>query len=36
MTDHQPDWYRDAIFYEVSVRGLSDSNADGDRRPPRA
>src|SRR4051794_22798904 len=22
-------WYRDAIFYEVSVRGFYDSNGDG-------
>src|SRR5947208_7199268 len=29
MTDPQPDWYKDAIFYEVSVRGFFDSNADG-------
>ena len=26
MTDH---WYKDAIFYEVYVRGFFDSNADG-------
>ncbi len=24
-----PDWYKDAIFYEVSVRAFSDSNGDG-------
>ncbi|HEY9283696.1 MAG TPA: maltose alpha-D-glucosyltransferase [Pyrinomonadaceae bacterium] len=24
-----PLWYRDAVFYEVYVRGFSDSNADG-------
>jgi len=29
MTDPQPDWYKDAIFYEVYVRGFFDSNADG-------
>jgi maltose alpha-D-glucosyltransferase/alpha-amylase len=29
MTTHAPDWYKDAIFYEVYVRGFMDSNADG-------
>jgi maltose alpha-D-glucosyltransferase / alpha-amylase len=29
MTDSTPDWYRDALFYEVSVRAFHDSNADG-------
>src|SRR5438067_13914549 len=29
MTESLPDWYKDAIFYEVSVRGFYDSNADG-------
>ncbi|HEX3148045.1 MAG TPA: maltose alpha-D-glucosyltransferase [Gemmataceae bacterium] len=29
MTDTHADWYRDAIFYQVSVRGFHDSNADG-------
>ena len=27
--DAQPDWYKNAIFYEVLVRGFSDSNHDG-------
>src|SRR5262249_5443389 len=29
MPDPHADWYKDAIFYEVSVRGFFDSNADG-------
>ncbi|HKB04586.1 MAG TPA: maltose alpha-D-glucosyltransferase [Gemmataceae bacterium] len=29
MLDSPPDWYRDAIFYEVSVRAFYDSDADG-------
>ena len=29
MTTNAPDWYKDAIFYEVYVRGFMDSNADG-------
>jgi maltose alpha-D-glucosyltransferase/alpha-amylase len=29
MTDSSPDWYRDAVFYQVYVRGFYDSNADG-------
>ncbi|MBO0700776.1 MAG: maltose alpha-D-glucosyltransferase [Zavarzinella sp.] len=29
MLDSPPDWYKDAIFYEVSVRSFFDSNADG-------
>jgi maltose alpha-D-glucosyltransferase/alpha-amylase len=27
--DPQPDWYRDAIIYEIAVRAFADSNADG-------
>ena len=27
--DHQPLWYKDAIFYEVYVRAFFDSNGDG-------
>ena len=23
------DWYKDAVFYEVSIRGFYDSNGDG-------
>jgi Glycosidases len=26
---HDPQWYRRAIFYEVMVRGFSDSDGDG-------
>jgi maltose alpha-D-glucosyltransferase/alpha-amylase len=29
MTETRPDWYKDAIFYEVNVRGFYDGNADG-------
>jgi maltose alpha-D-glucosyltransferase / alpha-amylase len=29
MSDSPSDWYKDAIFYQVSVRGFFDSNADG-------
>ena len=29
MTTNTPDWYKDAIFYEVYVRGFMDSNGDG-------
>ncbi|HEV3443758.1 MAG TPA: maltose alpha-D-glucosyltransferase [Gemmataceae bacterium] len=29
MADSDPQWYKDAIFYEVYVRGFLDSNADG-------
>src|SRR5918993_4552016 len=29
MLDSQPDWYKDALFYEVSVRAFYDSDADG-------
>jgi maltose alpha-D-glucosyltransferase/alpha-amylase len=29
MRDNDPLWYKDAIFYEVSVRGFQDSDADG-------
>jgi maltose alpha-D-glucosyltransferase / alpha-amylase len=29
MTDSKPDWYRDAVFYEVSVRAFADSDGDG-------
>jgi maltose alpha-D-glucosyltransferase/alpha-amylase len=25
----KPDWYKDAVFYEVSIRGFYDSNGDG-------
>ena len=28
-SDEQPEWYKTAIFYEVLVRGFSDSNSDG-------
>jgi len=28
-TADDPEWYRRAVFYEVLVRGFSDSNADG-------
>ncbi len=28
-TNREPDWYKDAIFYEVYVRGFADGNADG-------
>jgi len=24
-----PDWFKRAVFYEVMVRGFSDSNSDG-------
>src|SRR5688572_32948938 len=24
-----PEWYKDAILYEISIRGYADSNADG-------
>lgn len=27
--DSQPDWYKDAIFYQVYVRGFQDSTKDG-------
>ena len=27
--EDDPLWYKDAIFYEVYVRGFYDSNADG-------
>ena len=27
--DHDPQWYRRAVFYEVMVRGFSDSDGDG-------
>lgn len=27
--NEEPDWYKDAIIYEVHVRAFSDSNADG-------
>jgi maltose alpha-D-glucosyltransferase / alpha-amylase len=26
---HDPYWYKDAIFYEINVRGFYDSNSDG-------
>jgi maltose alpha-D-glucosyltransferase/alpha-amylase len=26
---HEPLWYKDAVFYEINVRGFYDSNADG-------
>ncbi|HTL89748.1 MAG TPA: alpha-amylase family glycosyl hydrolase, partial [Leptolyngbya sp.] len=26
---HDPQWYKDAIIYEVPVRAFSDSNGDG-------
>ena len=29
MTESLPDWYKDAIFYEVYVRGFYDSSSDG-------
>ncbi|MCS7296548.1 MAG: alpha-amylase family glycosyl hydrolase, partial [Chloroflexota bacterium] len=29
MLTPQPDWYKDAIIYEVGVRCFYDSNADG-------
>ena len=29
MLSSTPDWYKDAIFYEVPVRSYCDSNADG-------
>lgn len=29
MLNTQPDWYKDAIFYEVYVRGFQDSTRDG-------
>ena len=29
MTESQRDWYKDAIFYEVYVRGFFDSSSDG-------
>jgi maltose alpha-D-glucosyltransferase / alpha-amylase len=27
--EHDPDWYKKAVFYEVLVRGFSDSNGSG-------
>ncbi|HEY2158679.1 MAG TPA: maltose alpha-D-glucosyltransferase, partial [Isosphaeraceae bacterium] len=29
MTTNAPDWYKDAVFYEVYVRGFMDADADG-------
>ena len=29
MTDTPADWYRDAVFYQVYVRGFYDSTGDG-------
>ena len=29
VIDSEPDWYKRAVFYEVLVRGFSDSNGDG-------
>ena len=29
MTSRPPDWYKDAVFYEVSVRAFHDSDGDG-------
>lgn len=29
MNDHEPLWYKDAVFYEVYVRAFKDSNGDG-------
>ncbi len=26
---HEPLWYKDAVFYEINVRGFYDSNSDG-------
>ncbi|MGW2315005.1 hypothetical protein ACWCOU_43890, partial [Actinomadura luteofluorescens] len=28
-TPRTPDWFKTAVFYEVSVRGFADSNNDG-------
>ncbi|SNR60681.1 hypothetical protein SAMN06265355_104525, partial [Actinomadura mexicana] len=28
-TPRTPDWFKTAVFYEVSVRGFADSNDDG-------
>ena len=29
LPDHQPDWFKTAVFYEVLVRSFKDSNGDG-------
>ncbi|MEO6714528.1 MAG: maltose alpha-D-glucosyltransferase [Mycobacteriales bacterium] len=29
LEEHDPDWYKRAVFYEVLVRGFYDSNGDG-------
>lgn len=29
MTSHNPEWYKSAVFYELSVRTFQDSNGDG-------
>src|SRR5690606_18589473 len=29
MTTRDPQWYQDAVFYEVYVRAFADANADG-------
>ena len=29
LGSHDPDWFKRAVFYEVLVRGFSDSNGDG-------
>jgi maltose alpha-D-glucosyltransferase / alpha-amylase len=29
MNRQQPDWFKDAVFYEIYVRGFLDSSADG-------
>ena len=29
MSEERPDWYKDAIFYELRIRSFFDSNGDG-------
>jgi len=29
ISEHQPDWFKTAVFYEVLVRSFKDSNGDG-------
>jgi hypothetical protein len=35
LGEHDPQWFKRAVFYEVLIRGFADSNADGtgDLRP---
>ena len=29
LPEHEPDWFKKAVFYEVLVRSFKDSNGDG-------